>query len=329
MNLLPYLQSKYKEGSQQGQCFTFMHRLVDFPHIGTYLNQKITGLKAFGILIQNLDTIKIGDVLLLKYPVFGHGALVNDIQGANLQLTESNFNLDGKCHHTRQISIHDPKILGVFRGNWLFAPTPPEFPIQMTVDILMNNVGSLPWNSSLLQHMANLQWWFYQASMGRIQLIVNYKATDFKDYPLVVTGNGMDGLMYSIIKQDWMDANIKNFTPANIKVLNMPRSDWQGTVFSNPNLIELGYAYESEHCLPGMVFTVLDEHDDYPIYYNDIGAAAKYWMHEIMHLLYGLVSISGNDLAHNHLYGLNGFPVSPKDCFNDFDYVKLDLLVKP
>lgn len=110
------LQSKYPEGSYGGQCFTFLHNLCQFPPVGNYLSQKIAALNRFGIPINHLAEFKVGDILLENYPIWGHGAMINDIVGTKLQLTESNFKLDGRIHHTRQIDHTDPKILGVFRG---------------------------------------------------------------------------------------------------------------------------------------------------------------------------------------------------------------------
>lgn len=121
MNYADLLQSKFPDGSYGGQCFTFLHRLCRFPPVGNYLSEKIAALHRFGILTYRLDGFKVGDILLENYPIWGHGAMVNDIVGTKLQVTESNFSLNGRIHHNRQIEHTDPRILGVFRGV-LFYP---------------------------------------------------------------------------------------------------------------------------------------------------------------------------------------------------------------
>ena len=74
---------------------------------------------------------------------------------------------------------------------------------------------------------------------------------------------------------------------------------------------------------------MLDENDDYPPYYPNLGALAKYIAHEISHLLYPICISSnfaqGVDLTHSHFYGPPQYltPMKPEDIFNDFDYSKL------
>ena len=123
MDFFPVLSKLYPERTIQGQCFTFCHKLVNFGPVGNLISQKINALHRFGIPISKLDSLKVGDVLLLNYPIFGHGAFINSIVDDKLQLTESNFNLDLRVHHTRQISPNDHKILGVFRGS-IIIPIP-------------------------------------------------------------------------------------------------------------------------------------------------------------------------------------------------------------
>lgn len=334
MNLQPLLKSLYPENSIQGQCFDFMHKLVDFPHVGTLLSTKIQSLNSFGIPISKLDTIKVGDVLLLNYPIFGHGAIVNYIVNNQLQLSESNFNLDLKVHHGRTIAFHDPNILGVFRGTALYQIPSPQFPIQIPVCLVMNNSTDLSndqwliknWNS-LLQHMANFQSWFWTYSGQRIELIIDYKITNFKTWDVEYTGDGLGSLKTARVKEAWLDANIIPLTTAKFVFFVTSPSDWKDTVFGNYSSIELGYAYETGK-IPAKALIILDQFDDYPPYYSTIGAMAKYLMHETMHLLYGLCAganvVPGGDYTHNHLYGEANTPIKPEDCFSDFDMAKLN-----
>lgn len=286
---------------------------------------------SFGIPIAKIDTIKVGDIILTNEDrFFGHGAFVNAIVGGKLQLTESNYHYDLRIGHTRQIWPNSPSILGVFRpntgtlvGNYLFDLPDVNFPVQLRVLFLQNNQ---PFWNSLLQHMANLQNWFWQASGQRIELIIDYRYTSYKNIPIVYTGPIIGGLNMAIVKPDFMNMVVFEQANAEIVVLNMMRRDWKGTVFDHPEQVELGYAYEDGK-LPAKIFTVCDEHDDYPPYYPSLGAYAKVVAHEICHILYGLACSNkfpaGSDLTHNHWFGQNGWEMKPENCFMDFDYSKL------
>jgi hypothetical protein len=333
MNLYPVLSKLYPENSFQGQCFTFMHELVDFPHIGTLLGSKKAALNSVGIPISKLDSIKVGDVLLLNYPIYGHGALVNNIQGSELQLTESNFKLDGRVHHTRKIPFHDPNILGVFRGKDLYPLPVINYPVQLRCTILMNNQ---PFWNSLLKHMANLQDWFWQASGQKLQLIIDYKNTNLSGWNTVFTGPVIGGANMEIIDPVWMKNNVApQAVGSHLILFVMPRSAWNGTVFDHPEQIELGFNYEhnihtQDALFPNMAMLVADEHDDYSPYYPPpLSAFAKLAAHEICHGLYGLCAgsrvVPGGDYTHNHWFGT----YAPMDCFKDFDLEKLNSLINP
>ncbi len=337
MNLFPTLSKMYPEGSYQGQCFAFCHKLVkqdtNFPSMPVTIASKKQVLLTNGIPISKLDSIKVGDVLLLNYPIFGHGALVNYINGANLQLTESNFNLDGRVHHTRQISAHSADILGVFRGISLYPLPPVQYPIIKHVLILQNNQPI--WNS-MINHLSNLQQWFWKASGQRIQIVAHYGFTNLTGWETEFTGPVIGGSNVEIIKESWFDQHVMPLVPqilpevvakADIVIFNMKRSDWKGTVFDHPELMELGYCYEKVGMTwPIKIMTISDEHDDYPPYYPwPLSAYAKLMAHEISHGLYGIANNIGEgfDFTHNWFYGQNNYPVDPAGIFNNFDYQKL------
>jgi len=344
MNLYPLLSKKYPEGSVQGQCFSFLHKLINFPDVGNLLSTKKVSLAKFGIPIQDLATIKVGDVLLLNYPVWGHGALVNCLINGQLQLSEANFNLDLKVHHTRQISHQDPNILGVFRGNYLFALPPINYPIVKNVLIFQNNQ---PVWGSMIKHLSNLQQWFWTASGQRLQINAFFTHTNLTGWDKVVTGDGMGGFQTEVIKVDWLQENVLPLIPQVIPnglkvdfvVFNMPKSEWANSVVGHPELMEAGFAYQwrpdvlnsdttTTTPYPGIIMTALDEFDDYPIYYPaPLSAFAKYVAHELSHLFY-MLCLSDKfgehtDLTHTHFYGLNGNPVKPEAIFDDFDFSKL------
>ena len=324
------LSTLYPDGSIQGQCGVFCHRLMDFPLVGDTLASKIAAVKKYGYTAsQLLGGYDAGDIVITKEnQLNGHVAFVNNIVGDNLQLTESNFHEDLKVHHTRLINKNSPELVGCIRGKLLFLPPDGEkknlsFPIQLKVLILQNNQ---PFWNSLLKHMANLQNWFWFNSQGKIQLIIDYRQTTLKGWNTVFTGPVIGGLNVEVIDPNWFDKNVLPAAPlADIVIFNMPRKDWKGSVFDHPESIELGYTYEPSY--PVKIMTVSDEFDDYPPYYPTLGAFAKVMAHEIAHGLYGIAAgsnvVPGGDYCHNHFYGQNGYPIKPEDIFGDFDYQKL------
>lgn len=126
MNLQQTLQKLFPDNSWGGQCGTFAHRIVDFPLVGNSLWSKIRAVSSFGIPINSLNgDFKEGDVLITKESrVFGHVAVINQLIYAEntsnlieVRLTESNYNLNLRVHHNRTLSVNDPNIVGVIRGN--------------------------------------------------------------------------------------------------------------------------------------------------------------------------------------------------------------------
>ncbi len=130
MNYQPLLQQLYPEGSVQGECGVFCHRLVNFPLVGNTLQSKIAAVHRFGIPVAQLQgQFHPGDIIITsESKVYGHVTFVNELVYQEntdnllyLQLTESNFNLDLKVHHTRLLAPNSPFIIGVIRGPLLFA----------------------------------------------------------------------------------------------------------------------------------------------------------------------------------------------------------------
>lgn len=346
-DLKPTLEKLYPENFKGGECGIFAHKLISFPSVGDSLANKKAAVAKYGILAKNLKgDIRPGDVVITTEGTwlgFGHGhvAVANLSNDTAVFLTESNFNLDGRVHHTRMLRKDSPAIVGVIRGSFLFTPPQePIWPIQIRVKILMNKQ---PFWNSLLQHMANLQTWFWQASGNKIQLVIDYKDTNFSYWDIEYVSDELGSSRGAIISKQWMLANIAplagNADTADILLFCMPRKDWKGTVFDHPELMEAGMAFTGGPAKkPYMAMLVTDEHDDYPPYYVGFGAFAKLAGHEICHLLYKVVCSdkfpAGTDLTHPHFYGQNDVygkvinPVRPEDCFNDFDYTKIREIFK-
>ncbi len=165
MNYAQVLASHFPENSFGGQCGTFCHRLVQFFPVGNFLTQKIASLHRFGIPLLSLDSFKVGDVVLQKYPIYGHLSVINAITGTKLQLTESNYYLNGRVSHKRQIDTSDPRILGVFRGA-LTYPIPPR-----VIEVKLVQNGS-PWGL-MTQYEADILKRVQEASGGRIGINID------------------------------------------------------------------------------------------------------------------------------------------------------------
>lgn len=95
-----------------------MHQLAMFPPIGNPLSDKLTNFAKYGYLIAELECgPAVGDIILTnESKTYGHVAFVNSIINGNLVLTESNYHLDEKVEHFRQIPRHSPAILAVIRA---------------------------------------------------------------------------------------------------------------------------------------------------------------------------------------------------------------------
>lgn len=353
MNLQPIFKALYPEGKfmgpVNGQCFHFLRNLVKYdpPGLNASLAAKISAMKTYGIPIAKVDSLKIGDIILTnESKVFGHGAIINYINGNNLQLTEANFKLDFRVHHTRQLAANSPHILGVFRGIRLYTLPPVQFPLQIPIMVLLNNSDPTVSNNQFLmdkwqtifKHLPNLQSWFWESSGQRIEIIMNYKVVNLKGWETVFTGPSIGGSNVEIIKEQWFDQHVLPLGDgAQIVLFNMARNDWHGTVFDHPELIELGYCYEKvDMPFPVKIMTVSDQYDDYPPYYQKLSAFAKLMAHEIAHGLYGLAVNSttpsngrsyplppGTDICHNWFLGATGSPIAPERFFEDLDFATL------
>lgn len=121
------LQELYPEGSIQGQCGVFAHRLMVFATVGNTLQSKTLAVERFGYTAAQLQGgYDAGDVIITKESlVYGHVAFINAILDPVkkiARLTESNFNLDLRVHHGRVINLLSPELVGCIRGPLIFLP---------------------------------------------------------------------------------------------------------------------------------------------------------------------------------------------------------------
>ncbi len=328
MDIHDILSKLYPEGSTGGQCFDFLHKLATFAPVGDTLPEKLKAIQNFGLTMALFNgNFRLGDIVLTNESIStGHGFMVNKTIGPNLQVSESNYHLDGKIHHTRLIAANSPHILGVIRPTVFTFPFPAvEYPIQITCKILMNNQP--PWNQSLLRRMAELQDWFYQNSGQKIELIVDYKDVNVTGWPLVASGGSIGGALVDIIEENWFNQNILPLSQgANVTFFVIRKQDWQGHVYNQNGVSEIGYCYEPHY--PIKSFIIADENDDYPPVIAGLWGLSKIAAHELSHGLYGIAQ-GGNlppqsDLTHNHFFGINGSPQNFADIFKDFDYTALN-----
>lgn len=105
------------DGDKGGQCGSFIHRFVaDYPYgVNTVAQREAI------VNVDKTEVPRIGDVLLQNYGSTGHSAMVNysfqDEKGNwMVKLTESNYKGDERVMNTRTVSMSDPSVLGLFRG---------------------------------------------------------------------------------------------------------------------------------------------------------------------------------------------------------------------
>lgn len=318
MDLRPTFEKLFPANSWGGQCGTFAHRLVDFPSIGNYLWTKKAAVARFGLPGSQAQ---VGDVLITKESLlFGHVAVINNDMGGSWQLTESNYNLNQRVHHSRQISKTSNQIIGVIRGKPLYPmPTPPaQFPIQIETRILLNHMQ--PWNS-LVSKMAGLQDWFWKASGNKIELIVDYKMIDLGGWNTLFYGAGP---RVEAIDENWINANVTPLVPeAKIILFVVSPTQYKFQVFDDPQAIEYGWEYSPNFPIKALINC--DENTKTP-WYPDMDGFVDIARHEIVHGLYSIACTSsfpaGTDLTHNHYLGKEFEKV-----FDDLDYNKLSTII--
>ncbi len=323
ISLKPIIEKLFPENYKGGECGVFAHKLVQFPIIGDTLASKTAAVRNLGVPAELLGkAFRGGDVVITnESQQNGHVAVINNIDyiAQCFQVTESNFHLDGRVHHTRIISFDSPHIVGVIRGPALFPLPTTTYPIEIQVRILMNNQPL--WNS-LLRRMAELQEWYDVNSGGKIQLTIDYKDVSLSGWPTGMTGSGIGAALTEVIDENWYRKNVLTLVPdADIVAFVMKKSDFAGAV-DKPNTFEIGYSYEPH--FPIKTFMAMDENDNYfPNWYPGLQGLSTILAHEISHGLYGLCVSSkypsGTDLTHTH-FGITGLPPQPEKIFEDFDY---------
>jgi hypothetical protein len=101
-------------GTIGGQCGDYVHKIVDnVPALGDLYEEKMAKAN-----VSN-ENWQIGDVLIQKTRMpYGHVSVVTGVNGNQVTITESNWNLDEKVG-TRTLTMGDPSVSGVYRGGTL------------------------------------------------------------------------------------------------------------------------------------------------------------------------------------------------------------------
>lgn len=98
-------------GTVGGQCGDYVHKIVDgVPALGNTYVEKMARANV------STNQWKIGDVLIQKTSMpYGHVSVVTAVNGNQVTVTESNWNLDEKVG-TRTLAMGDKSVTGVYRG---------------------------------------------------------------------------------------------------------------------------------------------------------------------------------------------------------------------
>lgn len=94
-----------------GQCGDYVHKIVDnVPALGDLYEEKLSKANV------STGNWQVGDVLIQKTRMpYGHVSVVTGINGNQVTITESNWNMDEKVG-TRTLTMGDPSVTGVYRG---------------------------------------------------------------------------------------------------------------------------------------------------------------------------------------------------------------------
>lgn len=123
-------------GSYGGQCGDYVHSIMSgTPKFGDTWQEKEKAMNTSKLAFSSNP--QVGDIITLKTNLpYGHVAVVTAVNGDNITLTESNYNLDKKIG-IRTISSKDPNILGAYRGaNFVEKPQVEDRYMKIAEDIM-------------------------------------------------------------------------------------------------------------------------------------------------------------------------------------------------
>lgn len=288
MILQSILQKRYPQGSYGGQCATWLHSLVDFPSVGNSLWQKKAFVSQSGdcITYSNLyGEYRIGDILFTSESlVFGHVALIVDIQGNNLVLAESNFKYNLRVSYGRLISKTSSKIIGIGRFPLRFSLNI-EYPIHLKVSAFLNNYQK-KWNFKSFEEM---RLWFELNSGGKLTVDFYPLYTSFGNW--WYTAYGSDGVrFYNVINKGYFEDQVMplRYPDVHAVALAITNKEWQGSIFNSQ---DKEIAWYHPHTNPAQIQIACDETDVSPWYFGK-----QLYQHALEHeLLHFLNYINGKE----------------------------------
>jgi hypothetical protein len=318
MNISLLLKKLYPEGSWQGQCGTFAHKLIEFPSVGDSYSQKKQAVREYGILAEQLaGDFRVGDVVITSEGTFmgmghGHVAVVVNVSNGQPQVVESNFKLKEKVSYGRPVPVG--KIYGVIKGAFKFPVEIPK-PLTLRVNVFINN--QKPWNKLYFEKLKEE---FSKISGGKVVLDLYPLYTKFQNWWYRAYGSALSNEYYNVIAKEYLDETVMPlaFSDPHIIILVISKKQWQGSVFNSPNAQELGWYYPGSK----LIVFVCDD-GDISIPHFGTSAFVDYAIHEISHYLYhwGLdITKYGfrRDLTHDH-YNANEM----EKIFSDLDLKRL------
>lgn len=305
------------EGIYAGQCGSFAHAVIDTPfRFGDKMAAKRQAIHDHGMTVAQVGGRYLpGDILILDIGTReGHITVVNNVMDQRLRLSEANWDLDGKVHHTR-IIVPSNQIIGVYRRPLKVAVINPiQYPMEIHVQALFNNQH---WDSEQLCFVEAANEVF-RVSNGKLNitwfpsLYTNYTDIPFGVYMFPFGGGSADAPT-----PDWyLETLYPKNSAADALLFIANRQDWKDTNQNN------GYTFAYCHlqyppAFPPFISTMIEENDmawNHPT----VKAFTQYVKHELCHQFYNISGIRDRTHELDELGQID-------QCYNEFDYDKINL----
>lgn len=297
-DLRPTFDYYFPEGSQGGQCAAFAEKLIEFGPVGNSFTSKLNYVKKYGSTV--IKDIEVGDVVLTDdSKKNGHIFVVNCDMGSTWRVTESNFTLDEKIHHTRQVPKNSPRLKGHIRAPLLVTIINPA---SMNILLLKYKIPNEQFFQATIDYATT---WFKTITGGQFVPSVGFEDVSKHPFTAVPTQNSQGIAINWIPPQQVVDA--AGNTQAKILCLCadydeiQPRPTYDE---ASGNIGEIGFLKTDQ-----MQF---------------VSIKAAFLIHEWLHIFYTLLNQAGIGLVddvHQHSTDLN--EPRPEANFSDIVNNKL------
>lgn len=312
-NYQKILETLYPEGSYGNECGIFVHKLIQIPPIGDTILTKTAAVKKYGYTAQMVQGgYDAGDAIVFDVGTkAGHIGFCNNIVNGVMTITESNWNLDGKIHHTRSLSVFDKSIVGCLRGILLF-PIPPQT-FNQRVLVLCSNIPNLPQLQEGIQSYVDK----VKAKTTDFDISVDYATTNVI-FPTITDSSGTTYVVPEAISSEGDRVERETGKQYNVvcliydssKMNPKPNHPIEAPILEHGfNVIEIPLDWISSQDDPTIPFEI------YPL------AVEIYFSHELSHADYFLVNKLNTqgfkipDKTHNPM--ISGYP-SPVDYYLNY-----------